>query len=110
MPPARAGNQSLSSVSADFCFWSIPCAKLSGLDAGQADRWSAADLSRYVDHALTVFGPERLMFGSDWPVSILRGGYGKVWREVNAVTSQSAPQDRARIFGGTAIEVYRLAL
>jgi L-fuconolactonase len=85
-------------------------AKLSGLDAGQADRWSATDLSRYVDHALTVFGPERLMFGSGWPVSILRGGYGKVWREVNAVTSQLAPKDRARIFGGTAIEVYRLAL
>jgi L-fuconolactonase len=40
-------------------------AKLSGLDAGQADRWFAADLSRYVDHALTVFGPERLMYGSD---------------------------------------------
>jgi hypothetical protein len=34
----------------------------------------------------------------------------KVWREVNAATSQLAPQDRARIFGGPAIEVYRLAL
>ena len=43
-------------------------AKLSGLDAGQGDRWSASDLTRYVDHALTVFGPDRLMYGSDWPV------------------------------------------
>jgi L-fucono-1,5-lactonase len=70
---------------------------------------SAANLARYVDHALTVFGQERLMYGSDWPVSLLRGGYGKVWREINAATSQSGPLDRARIFGGTAIEVYRLA-
>jgi L-fuconolactonase len=83
-------------------------AKLSGLDAGAGDRWSAADLSRYVNHALNLFGPERLMYGSDWPVSVLRGGYGKVWREVNAATSHLAPQERALIFGGTAIEAYRL--
>jgi L-fuconolactonase len=49
-------------------------AKLSGLDAGRGDRWFAADLGRYVDLALSVLGPERLMYGSDWPVSILRGG------------------------------------
>jgi L-fuconolactonase len=85
-------------------------AKLSGLDAGSGGHWSAADLSRYVNHALRVFGPQRLMYGSDWPVSVLRGGYGKVWREVNAATSHLAPQERARIFGGTAIEVYRLSM
>jgi L-fuconolactonase len=83
-------------------------AKLSGLDAGPGDRWSAADLNRYIDHAVTAFGPERLMYGSDWPVSVLGGGYVKVWRGVNAATSHLAPQERARIFGGTAMEVYRL--
>jgi L-fuconolactonase len=85
-------------------------AKLSGLDAGTGDRWSASDLSRYIDHALVAFGPERLMYGSDWPVSVLRGGYGKVWREVNAATSHLRAQERERIFGGTAIEVYRLTM
>lgn len=70
------------------------------------DRWSTADLGRYVDYALTAFGPERLMYGSDWSVSILRGGYGEVWQEVNAATSQLAPQEKR----GTAIEVYRLVL
>lgn len=85
-------------------------AKLSGLDAGQGDRWSVADLSPYAEHTLAVFGPDRLMYGSDWPVSLLRGGYGKVWREINAATSQLGPQERERIFGGTAIEVYRLVL
>ena len=56
-----------------------------------------------------MLGPERLMYGSGWPVSLLRGGYGKVWREINAATSQLG-QERARIFGGTAIEAYRLVL
>ena len=83
---------------------------LSNLDAGAVDRWSAANLARYVDHALTVFGPERLMDGSDWPVSLLRGGYAKVWREINTATLQLVPEERARVFGGTAIEVCRLEL
>jgi L-fuconolactonase len=61
-------------------------AKLSGLDAGPGDRWSAANLRCSVDHALATFGPKRLVYGSDWPVSILRGGYQKVWREVDVAT------------------------
>jgi hypothetical protein len=44
------------------------------------------------------------------PALRIRGGYGKVWREINVATSQLGPQERARIFGGTAIEVYRLVL
>jgi L-fuconolactonase len=58
-------------------------AKMSGLDVGESDRWTAADIASYVDHALELFGPDRLMFGSDWPVAILRGGYAKVWHETN---------------------------
>jgi L-fuconolactonase len=85
-------------------------AKLSGLEAGPGENWSAGDLTRYVDHALTVFGSERIMYGSDWPVSILRGGYQKVWREINAATSLLAPAEKANIFGGTAIEAYRLTM
>jgi L-fuconolactonase len=56
-------------------------AKVSGLDVGDADDWSAAELAPYVEHAIDVFGSERLMFGSNWPVAVMRGGYAKVWRE-----------------------------
>ena len=42
-------------------------AKVSGLDAGPADHWTAADIAPYIDRALELFGSERLMFGSDWP-------------------------------------------
>ena len=85
-------------------------AKLSGLDAGGAAGWSAADLAPYVDHALAVFGPERLMFGSDWPVAVLRGGYAKVWRETGAALAGLSQAERDRILGGTAVEVYRLSI
>lgn len=83
-------------------------AKLSGLDAGGADTWKAADIAPYVDRALELFGPDRLMFGSDWPVANLRGGYGKVWRETNRVLARLSRDERDRILGGTAISFYGL--
>ena len=85
-------------------------AKLSGLDAGEADRWSAADLVPYVDHALQLFGPQRLMFGSDWPVAVVRGGYAKVWETTRTVLAGLSQDERDRILGGTAIDVYRLPI
>jgi L-fuconolactonase len=85
-------------------------AKISGLDAGESDRWTAADIAPYVDHALELFGPDRLMFGSDWPVAILRGGYAKVWHETNAALAGLSRNERKRILGGTAVEVYRLPI
>jgi len=83
-------------------------AKISGLDVGRTDKWSAADLAPYVDHALHVFGPDRLMFVSDWPVALLRGGYAKVWRETQGLLYSLPENDRRRILGGTAVEAYRL--
>ena len=56
-------------------------AKVSGLIT--EDDWTARDLDRLrpvVDHALTVFGPGRLMFGSDWPLAELAGGYQR-WKD-----------------------------
>jgi L-fuconolactonase len=83
-------------------------AKLSGFDAGNADTWTAADIAPYIDRALELFGPDRLMFGSDWPVANLRGGYGKVWRETNRVLARLSRDERDRILGGTAIAFYGL--
>lgn len=85
-------------------------AKLSGLDAGGANKWTAADIAPYIDRALELFGPDRLMFGSDWPVANLRGGYGTVWRETNRVLAWLSRHERDRILGGTAIAFYRLPI
>lgn len=85
-------------------------AKVSGLNtAADWDTWSAEDLRPYVDHALELFGPERLMFGGDWPVAVLAGDYPKVLREAATLLAGLEPADRARIMGGTAAGCYRIA-
>jgi L-fucono-1,5-lactonase len=84
-------------------------AKVSGLNtAADREHWTAADLRPYVEHALEVFGPRRLMFGSDWPVANLAGDYAKVWRETNAVLADLPEPDRAAVFGETARDFYRI--
>ena len=50
------------------------------------------------------------MFGSDWPVAILRGGYVKVWHEINVALARLSRDERERILGGTAVDVYRLRI
>ena len=83
-------------------------AKVSGFETGGSDNWSGADIAPYVDRALELFGPERLMFGSDWPVANLRGGYSKVWRETNLALARLSRDEREWILGGTAVAFYHL--
>jgi L-fuconolactonase len=84
-------------------------AKISGLNtAADWASWSAEDLRPYVEHALTCFGPNRLMFGSDWPVAILAGDYQKVWEETQRVLMHLSEADQRAIFTDTARTVYRL--
>ncbi len=83
--------------------------KLSGL-ATEADheRWSIDDLRPYVETALEVFTPRRLMFGSDWPVCTLATSYARWVETVTALVSQLSPSEQGAILGGTALEAYRL--
>ena len=82
--------------------------KLSGLVTEATAAWQSSDLEPFVDHLLTVFGSERLMWGSDWPVVNLAGGYGRWWQFVQEWLSTRAAADRAHIMGGTAARFYRL--
>ena len=79
--------------------------KLSGLltEAGQAP--TADVVAPYAAHLLAAFGPERLMWGSDWPVLNLAGDYGR-WRQM--CEAWVAPAGRAALFGETARRFYRL--
>ena len=83
--------------------------KLSGLTT-EADhaRWSLDELRPYVDVALDAFGPRRLMFGSDWPVCTLATTYERWVGTVQALIAGSSADEQARIWGGTAVEAYRL--
>ena len=84
--------------------------KLSGMITEADHRgWKAEHLRPYVAHVLKLFGPERLMFGSDWPVCTLAGS----WKEVLAAFTQAiGPQPidvREKLLGGTAEKFYLLS-
>jgi L-fuconolactonase len=83
--------------------------KLSGM-VTEADwnTWTIADLKPYADAALEAFGPDRLMFGSDWPVCLLAGTYTEVFEASRTLTDDLTETDRAAVFGGTATRVYGL--
>jgi L-fucono-1,5-lactonase len=83
--------------------------KLSGM-VTEADwsTWTPADLKPYVDHVLEVFGPDRLVFGSDWPVCLLAASYDQVLDAARATISALGDDERAEVLGGTAARVYRL--
>ncbi len=85
-------------------------AKVSGLNTAAGwDTWSAQDLEPYIEKAVELFGVDRLMFGSDWPVCLLAGDYASVWRETNIALAGLSEAERAAILGGTAQRVYRIA-
>lgn len=81
--------------------------KVSGL-VTEADwiRWQPADFKPYLDLVLEAFGPERLMFGSDWPVCLLAARYGQVVQVVTDHTRHLPAPDREKIFGLTAAHFY----
>lgn len=86
-------------------------AKVSGLCPATED-WSehgADDLRPWIDVALEAFGPERLMLGSDWPVSVLAGGFDTVWSRLVQVVSGYGPEVEAQLLGRTAVTFYGLA-
>ncbi len=83
-------------------------AKVSGLNTAAAPNWTADDLKPYIDYAITCFGADRLMFGSDWPVCLLQGDYAGVHRATLDALSSYDASVRDAIMGGTAQRVYRL--
>lgn len=84
-------------------------AKVSGLVTEAARPWRVADLRPYVETALTTFGPDRLMLGSDWPVCLLAGTYEEVMAAAATLIDGLTPAERDAIRGGTATRVYGLA-
>jgi len=83
--------------------------KLSGL-VTEADwtAWRPADLAPYAEHVLSVFGPDRVMFGSDWPVCELAATYEQVVDAAEALTAGLTAAERHEVFEGTARRAYTL--
>lgn len=81
------------------------CCKLSGLANEAGADWNEQALEPYFAHLLSVFGPQRLMWGSDWPVLELAGSYDQWHATARALVP---PEAAGQVFGGTAARFYRL--
>ncbi|MFJ3772147.1 amidohydrolase family protein [Streptomyces sp. NPDC090075] len=99
LDPWATAVRSLAALPNTFC-------KLSGM-VTEADpaSWTVDDLRPYADTVLDAFGPDRLMFGSDWPVCTAAATYGEV---LDATTRLIAPADRTAVLKTTATRVYGL--
>ena len=83
--------------------------KLSGMiTEANWETWSIQDLKPYVDFCLEHFGPDRLMYGSDWPVCLVAGKYDQVIFSIKALIAQLSSDEQAAIFGLTASRFYNL--
>ena len=82
--------------------------KLSGLATEAGPTWTPDTLARYVDHLLACFGSKRLLWGSDWPVVDLAGGYHRWARATDELLAQLPDADRSAILGESARRFYGL--
>jgi L-fuconolactonase len=84
--------------------------KVSGLypPAGPATPEAGRQLQPVVQRALDVFGADRLMYGGDWPISLLAGGYRAVHHDLAGTLAHLTAPQRERLWAGTAQEFYRL--
>lgn len=70
--------------------------------------WKPGDFKPYLDVVFEVFGENRLMYGSDWPVCLLAGSYERMFELVDTYTRQLSASAREKFFGGNATRFYRI--
>ena len=83
--------------------------KISGLIT-EADwhSWKEKDLIPYLDVVVEAFGSNRILFGSDWPVSLLAGSYEKIVRLVSDYFASFSKAEQDQFFGKNAIQFYNI--
>lgn len=83
--------------------------KLSGLVTEAREDWSADTLRPYVQHLLDAFGPERLIWGSDWPVCTLASSYERWLATTEELLNNLTPTEIDKIMGTNAARAYKLS-
>ena len=84
--------------------------KLSGLVTEAHENWTVDHLRPYVDHLLSTFGSDRLIWGSDWPVCLLASSYEHWVESTEKLLDGLKPDQRTAILGGNAIRAYKLII
>ena len=85
--------------------------KLSGVTT-EADHasWTRGQLRPYIDHVVESFGPDRILYGGDWPVCELAGHYLQWLATLDWATSHFSPAEKRKLFRDNAIRAYRLSV
>lgn len=83
--------------------------KISGIVARAPEDWEADHLAPLIDHCLDQFGPDRVVFGGDWPVCKLGGTYHQWVEALKEVISQRSQQDQKKLLHDNAQRIYKLA-
>lgn len=110
-PPIAAGtNEPWAADLARLASATGACCKLSGLVTEASADWSTPDLVPYVEHVLACFGPGRVLWGSDWPVCELAGGYRPWWSATRELLAPLDADARSAVLGGNAAAFYGIAL
>ncbi|HUR45989.1 MAG TPA: amidohydrolase family protein, partial [Candidatus Saccharimonadales bacterium] len=89
-------------------FQNVWCKVSAMITEADHDHWKPMDFQPYLDIVFEAFRPERLMFGSDWPVCLLAGTYGEVFDLVQNYTQDFSASSRHAFYTENAIEAYRL--
>jgi len=84
--------------------------KLSGLANEYGDGWSVRALEPVFRHVVEAFGPDRLMWGSDWPVLELAGAYSDWFETASELAAMLSPSEQASLFHGTAARFYGMGM
>ncbi|HUK24612.1 MAG TPA: amidohydrolase [Terriglobales bacterium] len=85
------------------------CCKVSGLVAyADPQGWTAEDLRPYVEHVVSCFAWDRVMFGSDWPVCTLSASYRQWVEALTKLTAGAGETNQRKLFSENALRVYRL--
>lgn len=83
--------------------------KLSGLTTEADHRtWTREQLRPYIEHVVECFGPDRILYGGDWPVSELAGAYVRWLETLDWATARVSPADKRKLFRENTIRTYRL--
>ena len=83
--------------------------KISGLvTEADHENWTAADLQPYIEHVIECFGFDRVIYGSDWPVSTLASDYPRWVQTLQEAVSGCTPEELKKLFHDNAIKFYRL--
>lgn len=102
LDPWRAQMEQLASLPNTWC-------KISGLAVeADMDNWTVDDLKPYLEHSLSVFGEDRVLFGGDWPVVLQAAEYSRWVRTLDELSAHLSDEAKQKLWAENARRFYRL--